>query len=396
MLKTNSPKGNLLYNQNNFANKRISCTPQITSNLTTPATSDPDLKSSTHSAHNNSRILELFDKSSVVDFTIDEILNELGNESEIHNGSILLFPPRDKQEASPSHPVAPFKSSSLFCHKEQRGEEICTTENLSDSSKEFKSVRLISPKERRLPKLFNDRASHTEKSNNNVPASCYHSSSETTAEQKINVLDNSKGNNANLPNPHLSVNNIYNFDAHPWPKNTILIAGNSVINETNEKRISANFESVKVRCFSGATIDDMYFIHSLRNKFDMLTNSASEYIDILMISETKLDDTFPHALYHLKDFSNPCRLDRNSHGGGILVYLRDNIPSNLVKLDQKLEKFEGFFIELELSKKNKWFPSYSYNPHKGNRKQHLSNISKGLDELNSKYDNILIIGDFKY
>ena len=37
--------------------------------------------------------------------------------------------------------------------------------------------------------------------------------------------------------------------------------------------------------------------------------------------------------------------------------------------------------------------SYSYNPHKGNTKQHLSNISKGLDELNSKYDNILIIGD---
>ena len=35
--------------------------------------------------------------------------------------------------------------------------------------------------------------------------------------------------------------------------------------------------------------------------------------------------------------------------------------------------------------------SYSYNPHKGI--QHLSNIGKGLDELNSKYDNILIIGD---
>ena len=37
--------------------------------------------------------------------------------------------------------------------------------------------------------------------------------------------------------------------------------------------------------------------------------------------------------------------------------------------------------------------SYSYNPHKGNTKQHLSNISTGLNELNSKYDNILIIGD---
>ena len=99
----------------------------------------------------------------------------------------------------------------------------------------------------------------------------------------------------------------------------------------------------------------------------MLTISITEYVDILMVSETKLDDT-----YHLKDLSNPYRLDRNSHGGGILIYVRDNIPSNLVKLDQKFENFEGFFIELELSKKNKWLLSYSYNPHKGNTKQHIS------------------------
>ena len=46
-----------------------------------------------------------------------------------------------------------------------------------------------------------------------------------------------------------------------------------------------------------------------------------------------------------------------------------------------------------MSKKKKWLLSYSYNKHKGNTKQHLSNSSKGLDELNSKYDNILIIAD---
>ena len=118
-------------------------------------------------------------------------------------------------------------------------------------------------------------------------------------------------------------------------------------------------------------------INSLRNKFDVLTNSVTEYIDKLVISETKFEHTFPHALYHLMDFPNPHRLDRNSHGGGILVYLRDNIPSNLVKLDQKFENLEGFFIELELSNKNKWLFNYSCNPHKGNTKQHLSNISKG-------------------
>ena len=174
----------------------------------------------------------------------------------------MLFLPRNKQEASPSHPIVPSKSSSLICHKEQEREEKCTAKDLLDTVKKFKSVRLISQEERRLPKSFNDRASHkskTDKSNNNVLASCSHSSSETTAEQKINAPDNSSGNNANFSNPLMSVNNVYNFDAHPWPKNTILIAGDSVINGINEKRIATSFKSVKVACFSGNTIGGMYF-----------------------------------------------------------------------------------------------------------------------------------------
>ena len=73
-------------------------------------------------------------------------------------------------------------------------------------------------------------------------------------------------------------------------------------------------------------------INYFKNKFDMITNSVTEQIEELMISATKLYNTFPQALYHPKHFSNQFRLDRNSHGSGILVYVRD---SNLVKLDQK-------------------------------------------------------------
>ena len=89
------------------------------------------------------------------------------------------------------------------------------------------------------------------KSNNidKMPASRNHTSFETTVEQKINVPGNSNG--ANFSNSLLSVNNVYNFDTHSWIKNTILIAGDSMINGTNEKRISTKFNSVKVRFFSG-------------------------------------------------------------------------------------------------------------------------------------------------
>ena len=137
----------MLYNQNHFSNKRNSFIPQFNSNLATSVTSDPDLKPFNHSTRNNSKTLELFNKNPVVYFTIDEILAQLGNENEKHSGSILLFPPIDKQEISSPPPIVPFKSSSLICHEkeqEQRMEEICTTKDLSDIVKEFKLVKLIS------------------------------------------------------------------------------------------------------------------------------------------------------------------------------------------------------------------------------------------------------------
>ena len=57
----------------------------------------------------------------------------------------------------------------------------------------------------------------------------------------------------------------------------------------------------------------------------------SENIDILMISETKLDETFPAAQILLQDFCMSCRLDRNRNGGGIMLYIREDIPSRLVE-----------------------------------------------------------------
>ena len=92
-----------------------------------------------------------------------------------------LSPPIDKQEIFPSHPYSvPFKSLSLTGHEKEQGqrkEEICTTKDLSESFKEFKSVRLTSPEDRRLPRSFNDRGSHR-------AASCNQFSSETIVEQK--------------------------------------------------------------------------------------------------------------------------------------------------------------------------------------------------------------------
>ena len=75
-------------------------------------------------------------------------------------------------------------------------------------------------------------------------------------------------------------------------------------------------------------------INSLRNKFELLTHQIKDNIDILMISETKLDESFPTGQFFINGFSSPYRLDRNSNGGGILLYIKENVPSK--PLDREL------------------------------------------------------------
>ena len=43
-------------------------------------------------------------------------------------------------------------------------------------------------------------------------------------------------------------------------------------------------------------------INSIRNKFEPLVSFINNNLDILMISETKIDDTFPDSQFLIKDF----------------------------------------------------------------------------------------------
>ena len=61
----------------------------------------------------------------------------------------------------------------------------------------------------------------------------------------------------------------------------------------------------------------------------MVENNA----DILLISETKLDDSFPSGQFKICGFTMPFRYDRISMGGGVLPYIRDDIPTKLLKHD---------------------------------------------------------------
>ena len=81
----------------------------------------------------------------------------------------------------------------------------------------------------------------------------------------------------------------------------------------------------------------------------MLSNSLKGNLNILMISETKLDSTFPSNQFTVGGYAAPIRFDRNGRGG-ILFYIQEDIPARL--LTTSLPKyFEGRFVELNLRKK---------------------------------------------
>ena len=137
-------------------------------------------------------------------------------------------------------------------------------------------------------------------------------------------------------------------------------------------------------------------INSLANKFEQLKVIVGNNIDVLVIIETKLDKSFPKSQFLIEGFSQPFRLDRNRHGGGIMVYVREDIPSKELDKHNFKKNVEGMFIEINLRKmKLLLFATYhSTHPEYGmNDRDYLEEIGLALD-VYSNYDKFLLTGDF--
>ena len=92
-------------------------------------------------------------------------------------------------------------------------------------------------------------------------------------------------------------------------------------------------------------------INSIRNKFEQLIYIVNNEIDILMVSETKLDDTFPTSQFLMQGYSTPFRKNWTTKGGGILLYVREDVPCKIIKTEIDAY-YKGFFIEINLWKKS--------------------------------------------
>ena len=120
-------------------------------------------------------------------------------------------------------------------------------------------------------------------------------------------------------------------------------------------------------------------INFLEKKFEPLLKLVKDKIDILMVSETKIDDTYPLNQFNIDGYSQQFRLDRNRHGGGIIIYIRDHLPCKEIKSYNLPDNVEGMFIDVKIGKTN-WLLVGGYNPHKESISYFLNHIGNGIDK----------------
>ena len=80
-----------------------------------------------------------------------------------------------------------------------------------------------------------------------------------------------------------------------------------------------------------------------------------KYVDIHIVTETKLDETFLESLFLMDGFSKPYRLDRN--------FIRDTISSKILGKHIFPNGVESIFVDLILENANGYFVEHTIHHH---------------------------------
>ena len=134
-------------------------------------------------------------------------------------------------------------------------------------------------------------------------------------------------------------------------------------------------------------------VNSIRNKLDALVNIIQRTIDILVVTETKLDETFTNARNKINGYCEPFRLDRNGDGDGILIFIREGVPSKKLLKHTLPSDVKSLFIEVNL-RSIKFLFVGTYHPPSQNDKYNFECINKALDIYAATYEKVLLAGDF--
>ena len=73
-------------------------------------------------------------------------------------------------------------------------------------------------------------------------------------------------------------------------------------------------------------------VNSLGNKYVSIEELVKSNIDTLLLSDSKLDETFPNKQLEIQGYKTFGK-DRNKHRGGVMLHVNENIPCRVLDID---------------------------------------------------------------
>ena len=142
------------------------------------------------------------------------------------------------------------------------------------------------------------------------------------------------------------------------------------------------------------TFDIFKELIDLRKKYEHIIELLQRNIvNILFLSETKLDDSFPDSLFNVDNFSLH-RSDRYQHGGGMLAYMRSDLAGDRNK-QVEFKDIESLALEVT-SDKQKWLFLGVYKPPSVRDNIFSGDFNKTTDKIVKMYENFIIMGDMNF
>ena len=125
----------------------------------------------------------------------------------------------------------------------------------------------------------------------------------------------------------------------------------SYLSDLDNECQSLNFDLT-----NGSPIDTNNFIivHfninsiTANGRLDQLSDICSLLkLDVLIITESKLDENIPSNLITIPGYHEPLRRDRNRNGGGVLIYISDHLIFNHKENLQSAD-YEHIWVDIKV------------------------------------------------
>ena len=135
-------------------------------------------------------------------------------------------------------------------------------------------------------------------------------------------------------------------------------------------------------------------IYSLLSKLPEVCILIDKYnLDIISVNETHLDDTIHDFELNIQGFTM-YRNDRNRCGGGVALYIRDNIKQKL-RPDLFIPGIESLWVEISIPNGGPYLIGTMYRPPSA-RKEYNEKMIENIELAASNNKEIILLGDLNF